>query len=115
MRSATRPIFDRRPPLAPAAPEAQARLSGEALARLAGIDAPALARVVDMGVIEETSWGSGEFTAAEAARLKRTLRLQHDLELDVVAAAIVVDLLQRLERVEAELIRLRDGHTWKER
>jgi hypothetical protein len=37
------------------------------------------------------------------------LRLHADLGLDLTGAAIIVDLLERLERLEAELARWRGG------
>jgi hypothetical protein len=47
------------------------------------------------------------FSAAAAARLRRMLRLHRDLGVTLVGAAIVVDLLERLDRVERELARAR--------
>jgi hypothetical protein len=49
------------------------------------------------------------FTTATLARVRRMLRLHGDLEVDLVAAAIITDLLERLERMETELARLRGG------
>ena len=46
-------------------------------------------------------------TSAISLRLRRMLRLHGDLEVDLEAAAIIVDLLERLEWLEAELARLR--------
>jgi len=83
------------------------RLTAEQLAAAAGISADTLWRLVHAGVVEEAAPGSGVFTAHEAARLRRTLRLHHDLELDLVGATIIVDLLERLDRLEAELMRWR--------
>ena len=47
--------------------------------------------------------------AAAAARLRRMLRLHADLCLSLVAAAVVADLVERLDRMERELARLRGG------
>src|SRR5688500_1650428 len=86
---------------------AEARLSDEQLATAAGIGLARLDELVQLGFIEPASPGSREFTAATAARLKRMLRLEEDLGLDLDSAAIIAELLERLERLESELDRLR--------
>ena len=53
--------------------------------------------------VEPLAPGSGTFAAATAERLRRMLRLHADLGVNLTGAAIIVDLLERLERVEAEL------------
>jgi DNA-binding transcriptional MerR regulator len=93
----------------PSTAAAEARLSGEALAAAAGISDAALADLQRAGVIQPVAPGTNEFTAAEAARLRRILRLQYDLELELFDATIIVDLLERLDRLEAELARWRAG------
>jgi hypothetical protein len=108
MRAASRP-----PPnpqalaVLEAASRAQTLLSSAELARVVGISAAALDGLVRVGIVEATAAGGDEFSAATAVRLKRILRLHHDLELDLFGAVIVVDLLERLERADAELTRLR--------
>jgi chaperone modulatory protein CbpM len=84
-------------------------LSSGELARVAGISRARLVRLVRRGVVEPAAPGSREFTAAAAARLRRMVRLHVDLDVDLDGAAIIVDLLERLERLEAELARLRAG------
>ena len=58
-----------------------------------------------LGLVEPAAPGPREFTAATAARLRRMLRLHADLGVNLIGAAIIVDLLERLERLEAELAR----------
>jgi chaperone modulatory protein CbpM len=89
---------------------AEACLSGEELAAATGISLATLARLVRLGLVEPTAPGANEFTAATAARLRRMLRLRRDLGVRLADAAIIVDLLERLERMEAELARLRGMH-----
>ncbi len=84
-------------------------LSREELAAAAGISPARLARLVHMGLLEPMAPEPREFTAATLTRLRRMLRLHGDLEVDLVAAAIIADLLERLERMESELARLRGG------
>jgi transcriptional regulator with XRE-family HTH domain len=85
------------------------RLSLEDLAAAAGISPARLARLIRAGLIAPVSPEGSEFTAATAARLRRMLRLHADLRVNLAGAQIIVDLLERLERLEAELSRLRLG------
>jgi chaperone modulatory protein CbpM len=84
-----------------------ARLSAEELAAAAGISPVRLARLVRLGLIAPLAPDAGEFTATEAARLKRMLRLQRDLGVNLMGAAIIVDLVERLGTLEAERARPR--------
>ena len=88
----------------------QLALSAEELAAAAGISATRLGRLERLGLVEPLAPGSGTFAAATAERLRRMLRLHADLGVNLTGAAIIVDLLGRLERVEAELARPRPGH-----
>lgn len=83
------------------------RLTADELAAAAGISPTMLARLVGLGLIGPVAEGSTEFTAASARRLRRMLRLRRDLGVNLTGAAILVDLLERLERLEAELRHLR--------
>ncbi len=84
-------------------------LSGEELARAAGISRARLVRLVRLGLVEPAAPGAREFTAATAARIRRMMRLHLDLDVSLDGAAIIADLLERLERLEGELARLRGG------
>jgi chaperone modulatory protein CbpM len=83
-------------------------LSGAQLATAAGISPARLAALVSLGIVEPVG-GPDEFAAATARRLRRVLRLERDLGVDVEAAAVIVELLERLDRLEAELARARGG------
>jgi MerR family transcriptional regulator, heat shock protein HspR len=83
------------------------RLTGEELAAATGIRPATLARLVRLGLVEPVAPGAGEFPAATVGRLRRMLRLRADLGVNLTGAAIIVDLLERLERAEGELGRLR--------
>jgi MerR-like DNA binding protein len=84
-------------------------LSREQLATAAGITPARLDRLVRLGLVEPTAPEPAEFAAAMAARLRRMLRLHADLGVDLVGAAIITDLLERVECLETELQRLRGG------
>jgi hypothetical protein len=85
----------------------QTIVSAQELAGIAGITDVMLRRVVRLGLVEPLVPGGREFAAGCAPRLKRMLRLRLDLGLNLAGAAVVVDLLERLARLEAELGRLR--------
>jgi MerR family transcriptional regulator/heat shock protein HspR len=85
----------------------KAHLDAVELAAVAGLSLAALERLVKLGLIEPAAPGRAEFTAETAARLRRMLRLRSDLGVGIHGAAVIVDLLERMERLEAELMRLR--------
>ena len=84
-------------------------LSVEELATAVGISRARVARLVRLGLAEPVTPGASGFTAATAARFRRALRLHADLGVSLASAAIIVDLVERLDRLEAELARLRAG------
>ena len=84
-------------------------LSREELAAAAGITPARLDRLIRLGLVEPATEGPDEFAVETAVRLRRMLRLNADLGLDLIGAAIIADLLERLDRLEAELTRLRGG------
>ena len=85
-------------------PRGDVHLSFEELAEAAGLSAVALGRLVHRGLIEPDVPGTGDFAADAAARLRRMLRLHRDLGVNLTGAAIIVDLLERIERLEAKLV-----------
>ena len=87
----------------------QVELSVEELAAAAGISAARLGQLVRLGLVEPTAPGAGTFTAATARRLRRMLRLHGDLGVSLAGAAIIVELLERLDDLERELARFRGG------
>jgi len=84
----------------------EACLSGEQLARAAGISAATLSRLMSLGLVEpipnERGLTAPTFSAATASRLRRMLRLHRDLGVNLTGAAIIVDLVERLEREPGE-------------
>jgi chaperone modulatory protein CbpM len=80
----------------------QIYLSSAELATVAGIRPSTLERLVRLGVVEAADPDSDRFTAATAVRLRRMLRLHDDLGVNFIGAAIIADLLERLERLERD-------------
>jgi chaperone modulatory protein CbpM len=86
-----------------AARRAESYLSSEELAAAAGISSATLARLVRLGLVEPMALRGNDrglpvFSAATASRLRRMLRLHRDLGVNLTGAAIIVDLVERLER-----------------
>jgi hypothetical protein len=82
-------------------------LTSAELAAAAGIRRATLTRLVRLGLVEPTAAGGDRYPAAAAVRVRRMLRLQGHLGVNLTGAAIIVDLLERLERLEADSRRLR--------
>jgi hypothetical protein len=86
------------------------RLTLEAAAAGAGITAEKLRRIVQHGLVSPVAPGSSDFSMSAVARLKRMLRLHASLGVSLTSAAIIADLLERMERMEWELDRVK--RTW---
>lgn len=91
--------------------QAEVRLSLRDLALACGITQTRAALLVRLGVVQPEPDAPDRFSAATAARLRRMLRLRADLGVNLIGAAIIVDLMERLDRLDAELTRLR-GQGW---
>ena len=91
----------------PAQLRSETVLSGEQLVSAVGVSPERLARLIELGLIEPTAPGTNEFTAASAQRLARMLRLHRDLGVHWMDAAIIADLVERLDELEAQLARFR--------
>ena len=90
---------------------AEVHLSLRDLAVASGMRATRLDRLIRLGLLEPEPDNSDRFSSATAARLRRMLRLRADLGVNFTGAAIIVDLMERLEGLDAELARLR-GQGW---
>jgi hypothetical protein len=79
----------------------------EALAASAGIHPAFLRRLVSLGLLDAESGERGEllFATSAALRVARIQRLHADLSLNYSAIGLVLDLLDRIDRLEAELRR----------
>lgn len=86
------------------------RLTLEAVAAAAGISAEKLRRIVAHGLVSPVAPESSDFSMSAVARLKRMLRLHVSLRVSLTSAAIIADLLERMERMEWELDRVE--RTW---
>ena len=74
--------------------------TGRQVATAVGISTTRLNRLVGLGLVESVGGRPGHFTATAVVRLRRMLRLHDDLGVNLCGAAIIVDLVERLDRVE---------------
>lgn len=65
-----------------------------ALARRSGVHPDLVRRLIALDAVDPLDWDA-------AARLARLMRLRRDLGLNVAGAALVCDLLVRIEELEA--------------
>ena len=82
-------------------------LTAQELVTAAGITRVRLGRLLRLGLVEATAPGANTATAATAARVRRMCRLERDLGVNFVGAALILDLVMRLEQLQEELARLR--------
>ncbi len=92
----------------PAAPGASAtrdvELEIEAFARACGVDVAFVALLVEEDLVRPvaTPW---RFGGAELARVRRIRRLQRDFDCNLQSVAVMVDLLDEIERLRSALRR----------
>jgi hypothetical protein len=91
---------------------AEVHLSLRDLAVACGVSTARVRLLVELGLVEAEPGAPDRFSCATAARLRRMLRLRADLGVNLTGAAIIVDLMERLERLDAELLRLREQQPW---
>ncbi len=80
-------------------------LDAQGLARAAGLPPRLLLRLCELGIVDAVEERQGElmFAVDAVPRLRRVLRLRHDLGLGWNSLALVADLLERIERLESRL------------
>ena len=83
------------------------RLGTSAVASATGIHPELLRRLVALGLVETETDARGElsFPPSVPIRIARIQRLHADLSLNYAAIGLVLDLLDRIDRLEAELRR----------
>ena len=81
-------------------------LTAEDLALRCGLRPAALEAYTRVGVVQFNA-ATGRFPVLAVGRLRKAIRLRRDLGVDLVAVGIVLDLVGRLEAMEAEIERLR--------
>ena len=81
------------------------RLGASAVASATGIHPELLRRLVALGLVETEGGSPGDlsFPPSVLIRISRIQRLHADLSLNYAAIGLVLDLLDRIDRLEAQL------------
>jgi len=80
-------------------------LTLEEICRACHVPADFIQDIVDFGIIEPrgTSVETWRFDAEHLRRVRTVVHLHHDLEVNLAGAALVLDLLDELQRMRARL------------
>jgi DNA-binding transcriptional MerR regulator len=81
-------------------------LTADDLALRCGLRPATLEAYTRVGVVQFNA-STGRFPVLAVGRLRKAIRLRRDLGVDLVAVGIMLDLVGRLEAMEAEIERLR--------
>jgi chaperone modulatory protein CbpM len=75
------------------------------LCQCCDVEGEVVAEMVDVGILEPSGRGPGEwrFAADSLRRAATAVRLQRDLGVNLAGAALALELLERIERLEARL------------
>jgi chaperone modulatory protein CbpM len=79
------------------------------LVELTCVEPATMAELLDMGWIDPVRTGADTylFRSRDVYRIQKLLRLCRDLEISHGAGSIIVDLLERVERMEQEIAELK--------
>ena len=83
--------------------EEQIEFSITEVCSICAVDERQVVELVEQGVIGMHSVTQWRFTANDLRRARISLRLQRDLGVNPAGAAVVVDLLERIEALERRL------------
>lgn len=79
----------------------QTHLTPEELCEICGISADFMHDLIMYEIIHPSA--QDEFDLAQLQRVKRVLRLQHDLEINLAGIAVVLDLLDQLDELREQI------------
>lgn len=79
------------------------------LVELTCVEPATVAELLEMGWIDPVRTGAEDylFRSSDVYRIQKLLRLCRDLEISFGAGSIIVDLLERVERLEQEISELK--------
>ncbi len=80
-----------------------AALELQELASRCGVELPFLHQLVELGIIEARADDSKLFAYEVTLRVQRCVRLHRDLGVNLEGAAVIIDLLDRIEALEHQL------------
>jgi len=89
----------------------QATFTLAQLCRSCGVEAELIEAMIEQGILDPTDRPSRHwrFPATSLRRTRITLHLQRDLGVNLAGAALALDLLERIEALEARLRVMRGG------
>ena len=85
--------------------EEQAEFSITEVCSICAVEERQIVELVEQGVIEMRSVTQWRFSANDLRRARISLHLQRDLGVNPAGAALVLDLLERIESLESRLRR----------
>lgn len=90
-------------------PERSEYVAWAQLVELTSIRPAEVAELVDLGWINPTTTGAEGylFRLRDVYRIHKLMRLVHDLDISFNGGSIIVDLLERVEELEKEIVELR--------
>jgi hypothetical protein len=68
-----------------------------------GVDTTLIERLIDLGIIDTHPGAHRSFPSEVTLRVSKLVRLERDLGLNLDGAALVIELLDRIEQLEARL------------
>ncbi len=89
-------------------PATSERIAWTEFLEATGVHPSRIGELMDLGWIDPHTTASGEylFVRRDVYRIRKLERLMVDFEMNTVAGTIVVDLLERVERLEDQVRRL---------
>jgi chaperone modulatory protein CbpM len=87
--------------------ENYALLSLDDLCRMCAVEAQRIVELVEEGIVQAREAGAAplSFAPADVRRARIALRLQRDLEINLAGAALVLELMDEIERLRRRLHR----------
>lgn len=85
--------------------EEEMTLSIDELSGVCQVERTRIVELIDHGLIEARDEAAARLGGDSLRRARMALRLQNDLGLNVAGAALVIELLERIEALEARLRR----------
>ncbi len=79
--------------------------SMDEVAHRCGVHNAFIEKLVRLGVIDPHPEYPRYFEPRVSVRIRKIIRLRHDLNINIDGAAVILDLLDRIEQLEAELRR----------
>ena len=88
--------------------EEQSEITLDEIGRFCAVRRKNIVALVEEGILEPSGREPAQwrFASAQLRRAARAMRLQHDFEINLGAVGLVLDLLEEVERLRAEVGRL---------